>query len=161
MTLVCRATHRGQFLDRTERAMQLRPTSALAMIEGRLMEEAWQGFVAYMRLFCTALRFLTCAMVQTVLVPAEFLGLESAPDCVACNFGRGRASLVAAYADGCMAVWDVTNLEEVRPSPDSATFSASKGALSCAIACVDNRGCPMIISTLLSTMIPAVGVLGT
>ncbi len=52
--------------------------------------------------------------MQAVLVPPEFQDAPSAPDCVACSFGRGKSSLVTAYADGHMAVWDLRNLEEVR-----------------------------------------------
>ena len=51
-------------------------------------------------------------IMQAVLVP-ELPGAGKSPDCVACNFGRGRTSIVTAYADGCMAVWDLRNVEEV------------------------------------------------
>jgi hypothetical protein len=53
-------------------------------------------------------------LLQATLVPAEFQDAESPPDCVACNFGRGRGSMVTAYADGFMAVWDLKNTDEVR-----------------------------------------------
>ena len=41
------------------------------------------------------------------------LPAEGMLDCLTCSFARQKESMVAAYSDGRVAVWDLTSLAEV------------------------------------------------